>query len=315
MKKREIWIDWMKTIGMYFIILGHLFPEHCSEFIYSFNVPLFFFLSGLLYHRETSYAEFKHKTARTLIIPYFLICLINLLIALFSDFPSNAQILKKMVFISVGLFDGCGPMWFVGSLVVIKVIAYYCTRRDIVCMVLVLSIVAPVVLDKMNVNTHGWVVTNSFLALPFFYAGVYCKKKCFNLKFNAKLSLLALVGGIILYILSQQNDCAFMYIGHYGNMLGLFFTNAFMGIFIILVFAKYIGCRMASLVKTISTESILILGFHGHFLTLYKIIATSCLMGDFHLNKYIYSLLVLIAFVPMISMTKKHCPILIGKRK
>lgn len=298
---------------MYFIILGHLFPEHCSEFIYSFNVPLFF-LSGLLYHREASHAEFKHKTIRTLVIPYVLICSINLMIALFGDFSSNVQILKRCFFMFVGLFDGCGPMWFVGSLVVIKVIAYYCTRKDIMCMLLVLSMVAPVVLDKMNVNTHGWVVTNSFLALPFFYAGMYCKKKCFNLKFNAKLSLpTIIIGGVILCILSQKNGCVFMYTGHYGNMLSLFFANAFIGIFIILVFAKYIGCRMASLVETISIGSILILGFHGHLLTLYKVIPTSCLMGDSF--KYIYSLLVLIVFVPIITVTKKYCPILIGARK
>lgn len=104
-----------------------------------------------------------------------------------------------------------------------------------------------------------------------------------------------------------------MYTGHYGNMLVLFFANAFMGIFIILVSAKFIDRRMKTFAETVSTGSILILGFHGYFLTLYKIMVTPHHGEDAF--KYIYSLLVLIAFVPIISMTKRHCPILMGKRK
>ena len=46
MKERKIWIDWMKVIGMLFIVWGHFTPDLMKNFIYAFNVPLFFFISG-----------------------------------------------------------------------------------------------------------------------------------------------------------------------------------------------------------------------------------------------------------------------------
>lgn len=48
MKERHTWIDWMKLIGMLFIVWGHFFPTHASNWIYAFNVPLFFCISGSL---------------------------------------------------------------------------------------------------------------------------------------------------------------------------------------------------------------------------------------------------------------------------
>ena len=50
-KTRVAWIDWMKTIGIYFIVLGHFFSIG-YKFIYVFNVPLFFLISGFLCKKE-----------------------------------------------------------------------------------------------------------------------------------------------------------------------------------------------------------------------------------------------------------------------
>lgn len=48
---RLVWCDWMKAIGMYFIVAGHFFPIG-YKYIYVFNVPLFFILSGFLCKKE-----------------------------------------------------------------------------------------------------------------------------------------------------------------------------------------------------------------------------------------------------------------------
>ena len=41
------WVDAMKTMGMFFIIYGHLFSYGYS-YVYAFNVPVFFILSGFV---------------------------------------------------------------------------------------------------------------------------------------------------------------------------------------------------------------------------------------------------------------------------
>lgn len=47
MKERVLWIDWIKIIGIYLIVLGHMSAPG-NDFIYVFHVPLFFITSGYL---------------------------------------------------------------------------------------------------------------------------------------------------------------------------------------------------------------------------------------------------------------------------
>lgn len=54
---RMSWIDWMKAWGMYFIVLGHFFSIG-SAYVYVFNVPLFFIVSGFLYKYDKGTHEF-----------------------------------------------------------------------------------------------------------------------------------------------------------------------------------------------------------------------------------------------------------------
>ena len=52
------WIDWMKVLGMFAIIWGHCFPQLFSDFLYAFNVPLFFFISSYLSKKESQNSIF-----------------------------------------------------------------------------------------------------------------------------------------------------------------------------------------------------------------------------------------------------------------
>ena len=48
MSARIQWIDYSKFIGIVMVILGHLYlnNKYITNFIYSFHMPFFFFLSG-----------------------------------------------------------------------------------------------------------------------------------------------------------------------------------------------------------------------------------------------------------------------------
>ena len=50
-KERLHWLDYSKTIGMYLVVLGHVKDNTLllKGIIYSFHMPLFFFLSGFLH--------------------------------------------------------------------------------------------------------------------------------------------------------------------------------------------------------------------------------------------------------------------------
>ncbi len=50
--KRIEWVDIARGIGIILVILGHIGIGKVGKFIYSFHIPLFFFLSGFLVFLE-----------------------------------------------------------------------------------------------------------------------------------------------------------------------------------------------------------------------------------------------------------------------
>ncbi len=69
---RKNWIDAAKGYGMILVILGHITEySPVGMIIYSFHMPLFFFLSGYLFSTKRSFGDFACNKTRRLIIPYF----------------------------------------------------------------------------------------------------------------------------------------------------------------------------------------------------------------------------------------------------
>jgi acyltransferase len=73
-KQRVLWVDNAKAIGIILVLLGHqAMPYNITKFIYSFHMPLFFFLSGFINtgRDEESFSRFAVRKAKSLLIPYF----------------------------------------------------------------------------------------------------------------------------------------------------------------------------------------------------------------------------------------------------
>ena len=76
------WIDLTKGIAIFLMVCGHTsIPLSISNWIWSFHMPLFFIISGILFN-ATKYPNFNlfiKKRGKTLIIPYIIFSLITLL--------------------------------------------------------------------------------------------------------------------------------------------------------------------------------------------------------------------------------------------
>ena len=67
---RHLWVDIAKTIGIFLIVFSHLNQSGFSEaFLWTFHVPLFFFISGYLTKPQTD-PEFLGRVTRRLVLPY-----------------------------------------------------------------------------------------------------------------------------------------------------------------------------------------------------------------------------------------------------
>lgn len=122
------WVDWTKIIGIFLVTLGHgnLVSVELNTFIYSFHMPLFFILSGILF-KYRNFIESLKKGWHTLLVPYFIINLIiltytSILLILKGTFDVQ-MFLGKVVAVIVGLGYNVGylspvsaPTWFLISL-------------------------------------------------------------------------------------------------------------------------------------------------------------------------------------------------------
>ncbi len=81
--KRIPWIDVLRGLAIFCIVLGH-FGELAGDFylfVFSFNVQLFFFISGMFAfkYRGKSFLSALKAFAEKILLPYSVICAVNIL--------------------------------------------------------------------------------------------------------------------------------------------------------------------------------------------------------------------------------------------
>lgn len=85
-KERVQWIDNCKGVAICFVILGHtLLTNNSWLIIYSFHMPLFFFLSGLVCNeKKYTWETFLKSRFNSLVIPLCFLLYCNVVILVVS---------------------------------------------------------------------------------------------------------------------------------------------------------------------------------------------------------------------------------------
>ena len=136
--KHLYWIDWMKAIGITLIVFGHFASPH-HVYAYVFSVPLFFLISGFLSKREESHTLFGKKIWHNLIVPMLIICTINYLYVCARHFISPLDGVcpdNPLIFVAkllLGINKSVTNLWFVYTLVILKIILQYLPKRWLHC--------------------------------------------------------------------------------------------------------------------------------------------------------------------------------------
>lgn len=324
-KQHKIWIDWMKGLGMLVIIWGHCFPDGMSSFIYAFNVPVFFLVSGYLTHREVSMNACFGKMLHNLIIPYFILAFIKAAGYIIGHL-TDGQGLWSLLAIVGGFHQlhdayGCSNLWFVYTLILIKFVyqLFPCHRL----LTSLVAICGAVAFNWSGINV-AWAVTNMLIALPFFMLGNYLSSQSWferltqnvmSLSFLWKL-LLLFVCIAVTYVVSYYNGTAKMYEGLYGNYFVLFVVGALFGSALIGLLSLWLNVCDWRWVRITSVGSIITLVFHRELLHPFIKWVNKADMNIVmeNLTLFLSSVIVLLAFVPIILVVKRFFPVLLGRR-
>lgn len=83
-KNRIRSFDILKGIAIICVILGHLGIENVDRIVYTFHVPVFYFVMGYFINTNQSFSELLKKKIKTLLVPYWITALIMIILAIIA---------------------------------------------------------------------------------------------------------------------------------------------------------------------------------------------------------------------------------------
>lgn len=326
--QRKIWIDWAKTLSIFAIVWGHCFPEGLCGFIYAFNVPVFFIISGYLCHREASFGKCFDKTLHNLIIPYFILAAIKVAGPVIKHIGDGEWIWSVAAVIggfhSLNDAPGCSNLWFVYSLVIVKLLFQVSSGRRDLALAMACLAGAVVYNDILHLEWR-WAVSNCLLAYPFFIIGNSLRDKDIvkrlvisarQYRYGATFAAVLLIA--VTYIVGTQNGQAKLYMGQYANSIVLFAIGALTGSMAVFVLSALLDSVRLKITRVISSGTIVILVFHRELLhPLLKEIGKMDTSSLLTVNTLVFAsaVIVVLAFYPIILLVKRFFPIVLGRRK
>lgn len=323
MKPRIYWIDNLRTFGIFFVVLGHTSFLY-REYIYSFHMPLFIFISGLLCRKvNISLREFIVSKFRSLMIPYFILSFILFVfwIFIFKNIGESSNAGLSIYKNFIGIFYAQGgsewmnwgvPMWFIPCLFVLNII--YFIIRKLKWWISVLSLCVLILIFYFARLRLPWSIDLAIICIPFFFAGnkigVYLIEK--RVKKNmAIMTTIACIGLSILFsFFSKRVD---LYSMNFGEIY-VFYPNAFIGILFWLSLSLLIPSN--KIFSEIGKNTLIILAFHLNVLGLVNYIFRYLdfeILKDNLISSIILSVLVLLLFIPVSRIINRFFPFIIGK--
>ena len=279
-----------RGIGILLVALAHadvsFFSPYLHKFIYSFHMPLFFFLSGYFFNPEMPFWKLLKRRFNSILKPYlftiFLIYVVSLSFTNMRFATAIGRIIKSMY--ATGYYLDWAQLWFLPSLFVTSLFAFLMYRivltridnRYVRWLVLlgvqaigisILDVFYPFSIPLLGKEYELFGLPFSLdlvLLSGFFYMlGTEIRQATSDTTFDNPWILLGTGGGLILLtmLLPQRSD----FNTRLFESFPINTAEAILGILFTLAVSKQIDLRttwLASALKYIGQASLFILIFH-----------------------------------------------------
>ena len=285
-KGRVIWIDQLRGIAIFLVILGHVnLPGKLNGFIYSFHMPLFFMITGLTMNNHklsrSAMKEYMLCQIKHLLIPYFWMSFMMYplwYLAFHWLGKTSLTIPQAFYGILVGnsllYASPSNALWFVLVLMIAKIVYvffYKMTKGSKVKMLVLIIICAFGGLAEQG-KARIWHLNVVFTAVVFIYIG-NCMMQWYQK--NGKVVLQKMSkrkSGIILFFMvilgissAYLNGRVSMHRNTFGkSVLLYYFTAVVLSSICMLSIIKFMPTKVdsKSMIVYIGQNTLLYVGFH-----------------------------------------------------
>ncbi len=181
--RRLVFLDYAKGIGILLVILGHIYGNNndinrkiISVFIYSFHMPLFFIISGILikYNNEKFEKKLFYKMFCKILVPYLLFSFIKIIDNVVTYKLGFNNFILNCLDTFLGL--GIDVLWFLPALFIGKslflIFNYYINNKYIrLTIIIMFFLISMFITEKHSILLI--ILARSIIALGFITIGYY----------------------------------------------------------------------------------------------------------------------------------------------
>lgn len=314
------WIDYAKGIGIFLMVIGHSgLPIFIQKIIWSFHMPLFFSLSGVLFHIEkyNDYRTFSLKLFKSLIVPYLFFSALALVGYWIID-RDYFHLLISGNFLIYG-WDGLA-LWFVITLLICQLCVWTLFRIKSSSLSIIIGTFILCVWSAtcFVLRSHfPYKVENVGLALLFFSSGFLLKE--YILKIDIKWHLLVVLFFIVVLLapLFPKFDICY---NNFGAGLPSIFL-ACCGCFLVIGISKFLDATHGGEIfkfclQWLGQNTIIIMGISQIvMLLLIKMTDKVAIIQSRYISFLVREITMWFIIVLFTTFSNRYFPFLVGCRK
>ena len=313
---RLLWLDWMKVLAILSIIWGHFFSEG-HVYLYVFSVQVFCVISGFLYKKAYDWVTCIKKCFWQLFVPTFIMSIVMQMEAYLRCCAMGLSYDISWPWFFQWLLLGhrwcMGPCWYFYSLIIMRLIMQVLPEKKWAYAILFVALsVGAIYLHSTGIEVSN-ANTNILVCMPFFLIGIFLKplKELFDGLYNPFVEVTLLVLSIsLVFLCGKYNDYVWMYLCEYGNNYSLYIVGGMAGTTMLYVASLWLSrLPYKDMMMTLSKGSILIIGLH-----IVIVRRLTELPDRIWIEDFVFSVLILFAFIPIIRFARLYFPIILGKR-
>lgn len=287
--KRVEYIDVARGVSILIIVYAHIYSNNSTitDYVHLFHVPIFFFISGMLWKKKEVSYNFK-RIFVSLVIPYVLISSFSIFVYEFlgsyvngeSGLLTVKECIAGLVYANsrTGLMKWNRPLWFIPCLATVKILWDLIKKINsqlLQCALAMVLWLTGIILCNTSLNSLRlpWELEVALNMLPYYVVGtVYSKFNIYQKDFykNRAIFFFALLATVLITCIIFEYNIAEISVQYnvYGNYL-LFVVGAFAGIFMILLLAQ--SMKKIKILQIVGQNSMLILLWHKFPVMIFQI--------------------------------------------
>ncbi len=292
MENRIEWIDIAKGIGIILVIAGHCFYLGYSYPLYAFHMPLFFFLSGLLFKdKKEEFGVFLKSKTKSLMRPWLIILFFSFFVCLFIPQWRNEITLKAVLSdlytANTNVFQN-SSLWYLVCFYFLLLLFFFLNKikRTILFAIVFIAFAVGLLwikelLNMTNLPFHRlpFKIDSALIALVFFYVAYLLKDKVLSIMMG-KASIFVIIPIVLISaVLCILNGWSNINSLDFGKIRFLYYPIALMGVVSVCLVSKFIITLKWNPLKVFfifyGKNSLLIFGFQSLFIRLYLLFFSS----------------------------------------